>query len=77
MDRRERQIREQYVPVVSTVETEEGIEYLAEFKEFLFCGGSGKTKEEAIEDAYKNLEIYLEELEEDWRVSAHERSNSN
>lgn len=62
MDRRERQIREQYVPVVSAVETEEGIEYLAEFKEFLFCGGSGKTKEEAIEDAYKNLAIYLEEL---------------
>lgn len=77
MDRRERQIREQYVPVVSAVETEEGIEYLAEFEEFLFCGGSGKTKEEAIEDAYKNLAIYLEELEEDWRVSAYERSDSN
>lgn len=72
MDRREQQIREQYVPVVGTVETEEGIEYLAEFEEFLFCGGSGKTKEEAIEDAYRNLEIYLEELEEDLRISAHD-----
>ena len=62
MDRREQKIREQYVPVVSTIETDDGLEYLAEFKEFLFCGGSGKTKEEAIEDAYKNLTIYLEEL---------------
>ena len=57
MDRRER-----YIPVISTIETEKGIEYIAEFEEFLFCGGSGKTKEEAIEDAYKNLTIYLEEL---------------
>lgn len=54
--------REQYIPVISTIETDDGLEYLAEFKEFLFCGGCGKTKEEAIEDAYKNLEIYLEEL---------------
>lgn len=61
-DRGEQRIKEKYVPIISTIETDDGLEYLAEFKEFLFCGGSGKTEEEAIEDAYKNLEIYLEEL---------------
>lgn len=65
--------REQYIPVISTIETDDGLEYLAEFKEFLFCGGSGKTKEEAIEDAYNNLAIYLEELEDDWKDGACKR----
>lgn len=71
VDRKEKQIRKQYIPVVSTIETDDGLEYLAEFGEFLFCGGSGKTEEEAIEDAYNNLGIYLEELEEDQRGSAY------
>lgn len=55
---------ELYKILLSTVETDGGLEYYAEFREFGFCSGCGTTADEAIKDARDNLAIYIEELED-------------
>lgn len=55
---------EKYKILLSMVETDEGNEYFAEFREFDFCSGCGASAEEAIKDARENLAIYIAELEE-------------
>ena len=55
---------ELYKVLLSTVETDDGVEYFAEFREFEFCSGCGLTADEAIKDARENLAIYIAELEE-------------
>lgn len=55
---------EDYKLILSTIETEEGIEYIAEYREFEFCGGSGKNPNEAVDEAKNNLKIYIDELQE-------------
>lgn len=61
---KEEDLKERYKLLISTIDTDDGIEYLAEYREFAFCGGSGKTIQEAVEDARNNLKIYIEELVE-------------
>lgn len=56
---------DEYKILLSTFETENGIQYAAEFREFEFCSGGGDTPEEAIREARENLAIYIEELKED------------
>ena len=56
---------DEYKILLSTFETEDGMQYAAEFREFEFCSGGGDTPEEAISEAKKNLAIYIEELEEE------------
>ena len=57
-----KELIERYKVLISTIETDDGIEFLAEYREFTFCGGSGKTIQEAVDNAKENLEIYMEEL---------------
>lgn len=57
-------LKDDYKIILSLLETEEGIEYIAEYREFPLCGGSGKTPNEAVDDAKNNLIIYIEELQE-------------
>lgn len=57
-----KELIERYKVLISTIETDDGIEFLAEYREFIFCGGSGKTIQEAVDNAKENLEIYMEEL---------------
>ena len=52
-----------YKILISTFETEGGVQYAAEFRVFEFCGGGGDTIEEAVKEARSNLEIYISELE--------------
>lgn len=59
----EKQINlDDYKILLSTLETEEGIEYLAEFREYEFCCGSGLTVDEAVKEAKENLNNYIQEL---------------
>ena len=47
-----------------TVETTEGIEWVAEYPDVKGCVGGGLTPEEALAEAKENLEILLEFLQE-------------
>lgn len=47
------------------VETEEGIEWVVRFPEVFNYGGSGKSQEEALKNAYENLEFELNLLKEE------------
>lgn len=47
------------------VETTDGIEWVVRFPDINNCGGSGKTIELAIQDAYENLAFELEMLAEE------------
>lgn len=51
-----------YKILLSSIETEAGPQFIAEFREFEFCSGGGETVDEAIKEAKENLAIYIEEL---------------
>lgn len=55
---------DEYKIVLSIIETEAGLEYLAEYREFDFCCGGGRTADEAIKEARENLEIYIAEMQD-------------
>lgn len=56
--------RQKYKIILYPVETTKGLEWAAEFRELKFCRGGGKLLEEAVSEAYENLEIYLKQLKE-------------
>ena len=61
---------------VYPVETTEGIEWIARFPEVNNCGGSGITPEEAIKDAYDNLDFELSLLKEEGKpIPSHSEDN--
>ena len=55
----------QYPVAVHQIETEKGYEWIAEFPDVKGCVGGGDTPEEAVCEAYENLEIHLEFLREE------------
>ena len=55
----------QYPVAVYQIETEKGYEWIAEFPDVKGCVGGGDTPEEAVCEAYENLEIHLEFLREE------------
>jgi Uncharacterized conserved protein len=57
-------MKKDYEVRIYTIETTNGIEYIAEFPDLKGCAGSGETPEEALREAYENKEIYIETLKE-------------
>lgn len=55
---------ENYTMIVRPLQTEVGIEWMAEFKEVEGLAGGGMTSDEAIKELEKNLPIHLEMLSE-------------
>lgn len=49
---------------IYTIETVDGIEFVAEFPDLKGCVGSGKNYQEAMEEALENQAVYLETLME-------------
>lgn len=62
---------------VYPVETTEGVEWIVRFPEVNNCGGSGKTVELAIQDAYENLEFELAMMEEEGKPLPISNSKNN
>ena len=58
-------MKKEYRLVLYTVETTEGMEWVAEYPDLKGCCGGGKTQIEAIQDAEDNKEVFLSALEED------------
>lgn len=56
--------RENYTMIVRPLQTEVGIEWMAEFKEVEGLAGGGMTSDEAIKELEINLPIHLEMLSE-------------
>ena len=57
-------MNKKYALVVYELETDSGWQWAAEFPDVKGCGGSGNTAEEAVKEAYSNLEYQLKQLEE-------------
>lgn len=55
--------RENYTMIVRPLQTEAGIEWIAEYKEIEGLAGGGMTSDEAIKELEQNLPIHLEMLE--------------
>lgn len=53
-----------YEVKIYTIETTEGIEYVAEIPELKGCIGSGNSYEEALEELLENKTVYLETLKD-------------
>lgn len=54
--------KENYTMIVRPLQTEAGIEWMAEYKEIVGLAGGGMTSDEAIKELEKNLPIHLEML---------------
>jgi len=57
-------MKKEYVVAVKKLETHDGFQWCAEFPDVEGCGGGGETAEEAVREAYENLEFHLESLRE-------------
>lgn len=57
-------MRKAYAVVVYQIETQDGMQWCAEFPDVKGCVGGGETAKEALEEAYENLEFHLEGLKQ-------------
>ena len=53
-----------YAIVVYPFNTDKGVQWCAEFPDVKGCVGGGNTAEEAVREAYENLDFYLDSLAE-------------